>query len=152
MREQQNKKRRLTFGIRSLLLAVAIAALLTLLMISWNGSTETTSELSIQSPDKQTTLVIKTRVHKPLTRHYESTSIVAMVYAADGKVSFYRSHTIDPSTTASLIPADYSELEPANIDWSSDSKTVTYPVTDLESVTIEIETGRTSLHETIRGR
>ena len=145
------RERKWTFSIRTLLIAVTIASALALAWTLRNGINTTTARVSVQSPDKQKTLVIETRVHRPLLKNVEFTSINTKIFRPNGKIYFFRSHAIDPLTTKSLIPANYNQLDPSCVNWSADSKIVTYPITDQESVTIEIDTGDTFIHDTNTG-
>ena len=144
-----NSPRKWTFGIRTLLIATTVAALSTLGWTYRNGINTVTSRVSVKSPDNQNRLVIETHVHRPLLKNIEFTSIRTKVFKSDGRLDFFRSHSINSLETKSLVPADYNKLDPEKcINWSPDSKKVTYPITDSESVTIEIQTGLTEIHET----
>ena len=72
--------RKWTFSIRTMLVVMTLAAVATLAWTLRNGFNTTTAKVSIQSPDQRKTLVIETRVHRPLLKNVEFTRIQTMIF------------------------------------------------------------------------
>jgi hypothetical protein len=89
---------------------------------------------SAESPDQKRTIVVESKIHKSLFRQFRT--VESRIIMSNGTVGMVQYHWLGSPQTESSNPPDLQTLGNESIKWASDSETVTYHVTDIESATI----------------
>jgi len=135
MNQSTPKRKPWSFSLRSLMIAIAVVALLLFVFLAEYDFTSVVDTASSQSPDGKRTIVVELKDHNSLYRRFKT--IEAKIYVGQNETpGSVQHHWLGEPETESSIPPDYQKLGAAAIKWSADSNSVAYHITDIESATI----------------
>ena len=122
------------FSLRTMFIAIAMMSVLSLVFAAEYEITNVVGSASQLSPDKKRTAIVECTVHSSLYRTYRT--VDTKIIMANGETGILQHHWLGPPETESTLPPDLKNFDTPPITWSTDSKSVTYKITDLESATL----------------
>jgi hypothetical protein len=122
------------------MIATALISALTFWFVAEYEFVDTVASATAVSPDQKRTIVVESKTHKSLFRQFRT--VESRIIMSNGAVGMVQHHWLGSPQTESPNPPDLQTLGSESIKWSSDSETVTYHVTDIESATIWMSGGR----------
>ena len=116
------------------MIAMAVVSVLLFWFVAEYEFVTVVGTASSTAPDRKRTIVIESKIHKSLFRQFRT--VESTIFMSNGATGMIHYHWLGPPQTESSDPPDLELLGSKAITWGSDSKTVTYHITDNESATI----------------
>lgn len=123
-----------TFTLKSLMIAIAAVSALTFWFAAEYEFVNIVATTTSTSPDQKRRIVVQSKTHKSLFRQFRT--VESTIFMSNGAVGMIQRHWLSSPETKSSNPPNFQATGTDLIRWSSDSQSVTYPVTDAESATI----------------